>query len=289
MIFYFNGKGEPLSMISERVFQGSNRASRIYFNCPTFTSNIVSVAFGLPDGTVTPIHPMKLVSEDGLMGVFDEEGKIFNSWCFDLPSAVTANTGTVTAQFYIASQNGEMSSTASVQFFVEKGVAGVEPEHGDSYQELTDAIIDMTVKANNALDYAKAFENLNLPSKMVYKVANPNIVYGTDEDGNQVEYNVGEHMHVIEKDFESTEKDIIILRQHEYYFGTLSNATFALSGGYKVGEMIYVTFRSGEVPTELIITGNYVINEEIIPAPDSVIEICGVWNGTEWSLVWRQI
>lgn len=139
MIFYFNASGDILSAIFDEVYQGSNKASEIFFLCPTASSNIVSVAFTLPDGTDTARHVMEHGENVSANGVYDEDGGEFNVWKFKVPSAITCKRGTVRVQFYITTPT-ETVATASVDFTVRKGVSGVTPEIGDTYEELISLI-----------------------------------------------------------------------------------------------------------------------------------------------------
>ena len=188
MFFYFNASGVPLSMIHERVFQGSNRVNKVYFACPIFKGNIVNVAFTLPDGTSLPQQLMTLNENQELTGVYDENGKTFSIWEYEIPSIVTILPGTVTMQFFITSSQGELTATAGVQFNVEKGVPVVEPERGDTYQEVLDFLADNNIKNQVIIDEVEELKTI--ANKIVRKTERTNIIYGTDENGLQKEYSI---------------------------------------------------------------------------------------------------
>ena len=149
MIFYYNASGDILSAVFDEVYQGSNKANTIYFVCPSARSNIVSVAFTLPDGTNTSRHLMELDGNGGVDGVYDGEGNIFNVWKYKVPSAITEKRGTVRVQFYIVTPT-ETVTTAAVDFTVRKGVAGVVPEIGDSYEEVISLLSEISQRITDA-------------------------------------------------------------------------------------------------------------------------------------------
>jgi hypothetical protein len=136
MLFVFNANGVPISGIPSRVFQGSNRANSIYFVCPTSPTNLVNVAFKLPNGVVTTPYVLSLENGEGLKGLCDSDQNVPYVWRAEIPSAVTQYAGTVTAQFVVTAQGGQKITTEGIEFTVEKGVPALEPEKGDSYQEL---------------------------------------------------------------------------------------------------------------------------------------------------------
>lgn len=138
MIFYFNADGSQLGVLPEKVYQGSNKASTIYFVCPTHKDNIVCVAFTLPDGTDVPKEVMSFLTNFELDG-----SKTAYCYKYDLPLSITSIAGNVNVQFYICSNSGEITSTAKTTFYVERGVNTVEPEKGDSYLQVLTFISDI--------------------------------------------------------------------------------------------------------------------------------------------------
>ncbi len=138
MIFYFNADGSQLGVLPEKVYQGSNKASTIYFVCPTHKDNIVCVAFTLPDGTDVPKEVMSFLTNFELDG-----SKTAYCYKYDLPLSITSIAGNVNVQFYICNGGGEITSTAKTTFYVERGVNAVEPEKGDSYLQVLTFISDI--------------------------------------------------------------------------------------------------------------------------------------------------
>ncbi|MBP5466902.1 MAG: hypothetical protein J6Y43_05015 [Clostridia bacterium] len=134
MIFYFNSNGESLGFTSERVFQGSNLATRIYFVCPVSVNSVVSVAFTLPDGTNSGPHLMLSASGE-ISGVVNSQGEDFNNWYFDIPESVTAVSGNVGVQFAVTSGESVMTTSTCV-FVIESGVYPQFSEQVMSYREI---------------------------------------------------------------------------------------------------------------------------------------------------------
>ena len=182
MIFYYNASGDILSAVFDEVYQGSNKANTIYFICPSARSNAVSVAFTLPDGTDTSRHVMTIDGDSGLNGVYDGEGNVFNVWKFKVPSAITEKRGTVRAQFYISTPT-ETVATAAVDFAVSKGVSGVIPEIGDSYEELVSLMSEYSARMDDAED--------DISDKLDERTADTaySAVYGYNQSG-QLEFKV---------------------------------------------------------------------------------------------------
>lgn len=185
MIFYYNASGDILSAVFDEVYQGSNKANTIYFVSPSARSNTVTVAFTLPDGTDTSRHAMALLGDSGLNGVYDGEGNVFNVWTFKVPSAITQNRGTVRAQFYVVTPT-ETISTAAVDFTVRKGVSGVTPEIGDSYEELVSLLSEYSARMDDAED--------DIAEKLDERTAQTaySAVYGYNQSG-QLEFKVAQN------------------------------------------------------------------------------------------------
>lgn len=149
MIFYFNSDGKLINSVPSNVYQGSNKASRIYFVCPTAQSNVISVAFTLPSGlysskrmlTRTELTGDGIGLSSGNGKVVNEEDVGFNVWQYDIPFSVTEYAGQVTVQFFIDNGTGTTVATQSVMFLVEKGSGVVPPNiSDDEYQEIVETI-----------------------------------------------------------------------------------------------------------------------------------------------------
>ena len=206
MIFYFNSDGKLINSVPSNVYQGSNKASRIYFVCPTAKSNVISVAFTLPSGlysskrmlTRTQITGNGIGLSSGNGAVVNEEDVGFNVWEYDIPFSVTEYAGRVTVQFFI--DNGlETVATQSVAFLVEQGSGVVE---GDTTDEQYDSIIDTiaTWQQSTANDINEV-ETLAESKSRVYFVAVTDTFTGTnpagfngfwyDYDGNDITSQIG--------------------------------------------------------------------------------------------------
>lgn len=140
MIFYFNGDGTLISQTPERVFQGSNLASTIYFVAPFQKDLQITVNFVLPNGEVFPAagaELLNLTQGEELNGVQDVNGVNFCVWEIGITNNVTAYSGKVTAQFRVYNAE-QIIATYSVDFTVERGVAPVLPATptDDIYQQI---------------------------------------------------------------------------------------------------------------------------------------------------------
>ena len=155
MIFYYLPDGSQVGLTPKKIYQGSNKASSIYFICPTSKENVVSVAFTLPNGKTTELYPMSLTENFSFpVG----EDLVANCWSIQLTSEITSEYGNITVQFFISGADGEVTATASSTFFVERGVPVVEIEKGDSYLELVNKILELQDKMK---DYATADAELS--------------------------------------------------------------------------------------------------------------------------------
>ena len=173
MIFFFDAHGVPLRITPDRVFQGSNKANTIYFVCPTSPTNTVSVSFKLPNNEYTTPYQLELekgnneyttsypltLEEGNINGVMDESKAFYGLWSLDLPVAITTYPGRVTCQFAIIHPDGVVNKTDEVTFLVEDGVELIEPEQGDSYQEVLRNISAILTTLNNQVE---KIDNLEL-------------------------------------------------------------------------------------------------------------------------------
>ncbi len=159
MIFFYTGTGDLINKTPPVVYQGSSKANTIYFVCPTSPKNLINVAFKLPNGESTPQALMTLTEDTGLTGIFDVKGNIFALWKYDIPSAVTAYKGNVTVQFYISSFD-EVLATETATITVQKGVSNIEPEYGDTYQELINFLVSLSSEIADLQDKELNIENV---------------------------------------------------------------------------------------------------------------------------------
>ena len=190
MIFYFDGSGNAIKGVSEKVYQGSNRANTVYFVCPLSKTNVVTVSFELPDKTVSGMREMKLLTENGLDKVVDENGNVFNMWSYEIPSVITEQAGAVTVQFYAYTDSGEKIATASNVFTVEKGVPPLEKEDDDVYGKILTDLSQCVANVNRIEAQKRDIES---------GVSGKNMLYSVDENGNQtaIEYAVSSMVGVV--------------------------------------------------------------------------------------------
>lgn len=156
MIFFFDKNGVPIDVVTNRIFQNSNKANTIFFVYPvenqaSIGAMFVNVAFTLPNGENKPqrvMKPLVLTTDTGLNGVIDLDGNKFFIWEYDLKSDVTSYAGTVTCQFFVT-VSGELITTESSTFLVEQGVPVSEPIEDDRYQELLDYFTNVLAPSLN--------------------------------------------------------------------------------------------------------------------------------------------
>lgn len=210
MIFFYTATGDLIKQVPEKVYQGSNKANRIWFVCPTGATNVVNVAFKLPDGQYTPQIPMysevsvgdlignivggdmaNVTSGTGIKGVLDEKGERYGVWYYEIPLSVTAYAGKVKAQFSITSLE-ETQFTQVVSFDV---LPGVPPLVQDEFESQFEYVMTKIVELNNAIEnlgggisQEQLNEITNKINEKLSKTDLPNKIYGTNEKGEQVEY-----------------------------------------------------------------------------------------------------
>lgn len=164
MIFYFNGNGTLISQTPERVFQGSNLASTIYFAAPFQKDLQITVNFVLPNGEVFPAagaELLNLTQAKELNGVQDVNGVNFCVWEIGITNNVTAYSGKVTAQFR-AYTSGQIIATYSVDFTVERGVTPDLPATptDDIYQQILQKIKTIDTSKQDELISGKNIKTL---------------------------------------------------------------------------------------------------------------------------------
>lgn len=164
MIFYFNGNGTLISQTPERVFQGSNLASTIYFVAPFQKDLQITVNFVLPNGEVYPAagaELLNLTKAKELNGVQDVNGVNFCVWEIGITNNVTAYSGKVTAQFRVYN-SGQIIATYSVDFTVERGVEPVLPATptDDVYQQILQKLTTIDASKQDELISGKNIKTL---------------------------------------------------------------------------------------------------------------------------------
>lgn len=141
MIVFCEANGQVTSVLPSPVYQGSALSGGLYFLAPFPKTNSVTVAFELPDGTVTDTYLLTPVIE-GLENVVDTFGEKYSVWEWQTSNKeITAQAGTVTAQFYVGYSTGkegdsefQVQASAEVSFTVQKGVIPLPTETPSSDQ-----------------------------------------------------------------------------------------------------------------------------------------------------------
>ena len=159
MIVFANGNGNILKTIPLEVYQGSNKASTIYFIAP-FDSDIVNIAFTLPNGKTRPQRIMtRLTDFMAIPELKDVNGKEIGVWGYSLPQSITAYYGQVSAQIFVTNTNEEIISTSEFSFNVLKGVAHIEPpKDTDSYQQLLSLISNIIHALGNKYEKVEGID-----------------------------------------------------------------------------------------------------------------------------------
>lgn len=149
MLFIFDASGNPLKVVPEKVFQGSNKANTVYFAMPlsALTPYEVNVQYRLPTGDVLPLA--RMVPQGKIEGVTVDDMPVY-VWTNDLTLNVTSFVGQVTMQFFV--QFGEeIIATAAAEFVVSKGVPVKLPVATDDQQITYASIISTLSSIENVL------------------------------------------------------------------------------------------------------------------------------------------
>ncbi len=150
MIFYFNSKGICLFAIEEDIYQGSNKASDIYFFCSTARYNMVDVAFTFPSGKTTEKIPLELVNDGNVLPILDNSWSAYNLWRVNVPASLTNESGNVVVQFFITEPTGKIMATATQKFKVKEGIIPTDHEQEDVYQMIRTQMSKIETNANSA-------------------------------------------------------------------------------------------------------------------------------------------
>ena len=149
MLFIFDGSGNALKVVPEKVYQGSNKANTVYFAMPlsALTPYEVNVQYRLPTGEVLPTA--RMVAQGKVDGVTYGDNPVY-VWTIDLTSTVTSFAGQVTMQFFV--QFGEeIIATAAAEFIVSKGVPVRMPNPTADQQTTYNQIIATLSSIENVL------------------------------------------------------------------------------------------------------------------------------------------
>lgn len=150
MIVFIQADGTAIKVEPTPVYQGSSLSGSLYLVAPYPTTNSVSVSFVLPNGKYTAGYP--LVSQSWEMtgapldGITDEQKNNFSIWCWSTRNKlVTAQAGTVTAQFAVSDSDGNIVTTTAINFEVQKGVPTLNPENpsGEQWEAILSILAEL--------------------------------------------------------------------------------------------------------------------------------------------------
>lgn len=175
MIIFANGNGDILRFVPQNVHQGSNKASTVYFVCPTGPNNLVNISFTLPDGKNRPPRIMQRVTDyTQIPELTDNNGNGYYIWSYQLIKSITALAGQVTAQISVTGIDEEIVTTSGVSFEVLKGVPPIEPpKDTDSYQDLLSYIVSVL----SSLDYNELLNRPIINADLTLIEPTPNTYY----------------------------------------------------------------------------------------------------------------
>lgn len=148
MIFISDSQGTITAVLPSPLNQGANNVNTVVLIAPFPASNIVSVAFTLPNGQL--ISPR--ISENGggysmtnlpaFSNKFsDDDGKAYNAWSMELEYPLLTFSGDITVQFFVSSPYGTLSTNLST-FPVQRGnpVLPTNPPSESQWQLILQAI-----------------------------------------------------------------------------------------------------------------------------------------------------
>lgn len=175
MIFYFNGMGTLIQSDPETLYQGSNKANKIYFVAPFSPTNQVVAQFTLPNGEISNT-PLLMTSVGEINGVkLDGEEKAFAIWFAVVPKDLTTYYGNLVCQFNVYDGTGEIAAMEAVNIKIARGAAPALPSAPTTsiYNQLTTALSNLTGRVANLEEWQDFFADT------------PNILYGNNSSGKQ--------------------------------------------------------------------------------------------------------
>ena len=153
MIFYFDAGGNVSGAVKERVYQGATDFNGIYFIAPFSTKSLIKARFSLPDASVTSDYELDLCLDGEKHNLYSQNNEKCNIWKVKIPHVATKLCGQVDLQFFIAQPSNQTISTASVSFYVEKGVKPLESEQVLSHAEILEKVLELSY-SNENLEHA---------------------------------------------------------------------------------------------------------------------------------------
>lgn len=122
MNFFCDSGGNIFHVDSEKVYQGSVNANKIYFigAFPSFCE--VTARFQLPNGTFTEPQLLTKVNLETLTEIQGKNGENFNVWYCLLNQIITQYYGIVSMQFNVIGTKNIVLATANSSFEILRGV-----------------------------------------------------------------------------------------------------------------------------------------------------------------------
>ena len=126
MIVFIKADGTPFEVVSSPVYQGSQLSGSLYLVAPYPATNAVTVNFTLPNGDLTEAYPLTPINV--IEGVETEKLEGYSIWEWQANNKnITEYAGKVTAQLSVLYPDGQVQTTASVDFTVLRGSVPLPP------------------------------------------------------------------------------------------------------------------------------------------------------------------
>ena len=160
MIFISDSQGTITAVLPTPLNQGSNNVNTAVLVAPFPESNVISVAFTLPNGQY--ISPRmgenegaySMTNVPGFSGKFyDDNGAGYNAWSIELDYPLLTFSGDLTIQFFVSSSHGTMATSAST-FTVQRGnpVLPSNPPSAEQWELIVQAVAAAQQAEANAQD-----------------------------------------------------------------------------------------------------------------------------------------
>lgn len=289
MIFVFNGNGDLLNKIPEKVHQGSNKASRIYFFAPFVENALIDVAFTLPNGELRPKRLMSRLENVTTFNGLQIDGQNVGAWVYDLPQAITTFAGNVKVQFYVTTA-GELISTNEAVFTVEKGVPPFTyPEDKDTYENILLMVQSILSGVEQIIDEnaIKVFSFSGFPDSFDFydSLSLGDLFNGVDETGTQgTPPNI-----VILQNPDGSKKGVVISYERDEFPRAKVLVgdyiyTYILNGieDPNIGWFSKEEIGGGSSPLDVQINGESIVNDGVANIPIASNTRIGVLKGNNY-------
>ena len=262
MIFFFNAQGNLVESKPENVRQGSNKASRIWFVMPTASTNVVSIAFTLPNGEYAKKRLMTKSSND--LPYKDELGNNINVWYYDLLTDITSYAGKTELSFFVSGSDDELISTPSSEIIVTKGTPSTNlPALINEYEEIVQVLAGVNSTVQTTQEKVQEVEEIS--SKLLLdfeklETDTKELVQTTQEKVQEVEEALGKQI------ANNTNKIASLFNLHGIFAYDNAELTEELqqTGG---DDLVGLTILDGSYATVNKISGNTVASKNLIPYP----------------------